>query len=295
MAVLKLIAKVAVALVVVLALAIAGLAWRGQSIADRRWDIAVGARTPGLVGDLAEGARQAQIRGCTECHGPDLGGAVLAMTPVAEFVPPNLTRGQGGVTAGYTDADWERAIRHGVAPGGRALILMPSDDNTTMSEADFAHLLAYLKSVPAVDRQLQPTRFTRLGLALVGAGQLPLLSVARIDHAQPPAAPAVAASVEYGAYVARICAGCHGENYAGGPLPGAPPDMAVPANLTPAGAVSEWTLAQFASAVRTGVRPDGRQMRKQDMPWTAFAAMTDTEIEALYLYLRSLPRAERRP
>lgn len=272
------------------------LAWRGNATLAKRWNIEpTEGGAQGIVVDLAEGQRQAKIRGCLDCHGADLGGQVLALTPVAAFIPPNLSSGQGSVTAGYTDADWQRAIRHGVGPGGRPLILMPSDDNTRMSEADFASLLAYLRSVPAVDRTLEPTALTLLGKILLGAGQLPLLTVERIDHSGKPLAVAVAATVEYGGYVARICSGCHGGNFAGGPIPGMPPHAPLAANLTPAGAIKDWTLAQFAAAVRTGVRPDGRKLEPRFMPWTAFSAMTDTEIEALHLYFQSLPAADKRP
>jgi mono/diheme cytochrome c family protein len=288
--------KLSAVLLVVLGLVAGVLAWRGSATLAKRWNIEPTAGRAGdLVADLAEGERQAKIRGCLECHGADLGGQVLALTPVGALIPPNLTRGQGGVTAAYSDDDWQRAIRHGVGPGGRPLILMPSDDNTTMSEADFASLLAYLKSVAPVDRQLEPTALTLLGKVLLGAGQLPLLTVERIDHSLQPQSVAVAATVEYGGYVARICSGCHGSNFAGGPIPGQPPDMPAAANLTPKGAMKDWTLTQFTTALRTGVRPDGRKMEPQNMPWTAFSAMTDTEVEALYRYFQSIPAADRRP
>lgn len=290
---LKLIAKLLFGLLAVLALAIGLFGWRGHSLVARHWEVTIPERAPVAAVDLAEGARIAQIRGCSGCHAKDLGGEVLAEAPIGSLVPPNLTPGKGSVTRAYTDADWERAIRHGVGPGGRALILMPSDDNTTMSEADFANLLAYLKSVPPVDRELPPTRFTVLGFALLGAGQLPLLAAERIDHSLQPAAPAVAADAAYGAYVARTCSGCHGSNFAGGPIPGMPPGAPPAANLTPAGRLPQWTLEQFAAAVRTGARPDGTQMDDRFMPWAAFAAMTDTEIEALYRHFQSLPRTDR--
>ncbi len=292
----KTILKGLVGLVLLLVLLAGALAWRGQSILSRPWEIAIAPRTAPLPpADLAEGKRLATIRGCLECHSADLGGQVLAQAPIGDLVPPNLTRGKGSVVAGYNAEDWERAIRHGVGPGGRPLILMPSDDNTTMSEADFAALLAYVQSVPPVDRENPPTRLSLLGSVLLGAGQLPLLTAERIDHSLRPAQPVAAATVEYGAYMANMCAGCHGVNFAGGPIPGQPPQFPPAANLTPKGAIKDWTLAQFGAALRTGVRPDGRKMEPQYMPWSAFSAMTDTEVEALYQYLRSLPSADERP
>lgn len=282
-------------LLVVLALAVGVLAWRGNSILAKRWEIQPVAGTdPSVAADLAAGEHQAKIRGCLECHGADLGGQVLALTPIGPMVPPNLTQGQGSVTAKYTDADWQRAIRHGIGPGGRPLILMPSDDNTTMSESDFASLVAYIQNAPPVDRVNEPTKLSLLGKVLLGAGQLPMLTAERIDHTLKPLSVAVAATAEYGGYLARICSGCHGANFAGGPAPGLPPDAPQAANLTPAGRAAGWSLTEFSTALRTGKRPDGTQMQPQFMPWPAFSHMTDVEVEALQRYLQSLPPADKR-
>ena len=68
---------------------------------------------------IAEGERLASFY-CTGCHGQDLGGKDFFDEPALGVVDaPNLTPGQGGVSGGYSDADWVRAIRHGVDPLGR--------------------------------------------------------------------------------------------------------------------------------------------------------------------------------
>jgi len=286
---------VGLCLLLVMAIGIGDLAWRGEAKLARRWQIEPASSTVATVGaDLAEGERIAQIRGCKECHGADMGGQVLALAPIGALVPPNLTRGPGGVIADYTDRDWQLAIRHGIGPAGRPLILMPSDDNTRMSESDFAALLAYLKSLSPVNRQLQPTAFTFLGKVLLGAEKLPLLTAERIDHSIKPQAVMPAASVEYGAYLAQICAGCHRPDFSGGAMAGMPPEAPPAANLTPVGYLATWTLEQFSTAVRQGKRPDGSVMGKEFMPWSAFSGMTDSEVEALYSYLRTLPKVETR-
>ena len=66
---------------------------------------------------------------------------------------PNLTRGAGGVAAGYSDdAAWVRAIRHGLNPQGRALVIMPSEVFYFLSDEDLGALVAYVKSLPPVER-----------------------------------------------------------------------------------------------------------------------------------------------
>jgi hypothetical protein len=58
-------------------------------------------------------------------------------------------------------------------------------------------------------------------------------------------------------------------------------------NLTPGGLVS-WTHDDFRRAIREGKRPDGSVLN-EFMPWQTFAKLTDLEVEAIWLYLRSVP------
>ena len=89
----------------------------------------------------------------------------------------------------------------------------------------------------------------------------------------------------YGEYVGRMCAGCHGANYAGGPplAPGTPPV----ADLRPS-ALKGWTEADFLRALREGKRPDGSDI-DPFMPWNMTSRMTDTELRALWAFLSQLP------
>ena len=58
---------------------------------------------------------------CQECHEGDLGGKMMIDDAAfARLATANLTAGRGGI-AGYTDADFERAIRHGVGRDDRPL------------------------------------------------------------------------------------------------------------------------------------------------------------------------------
>ena len=54
---------------------------------------------------LARGRHLAVTRGCTECHGADLGGnTIMEEPPIGRLAGPNLTRGTGGVVAGFSTA-----------------------------------------------------------------------------------------------------------------------------------------------------------------------------------------------
>jgi mono/diheme cytochrome c family protein len=233
-----------------------------------------------------------ETRGCAECHGADGRGVVFIDSPEGMRVKsPNITTGPGGVVSDYNEGDWVRAIRHGVAPNGHALFVMPSEDYNRMTDADFAALVAYVRSLPPVKGESAELRVPMIVKALYGAG-LVKDSAEKIDHRKPPAAPvAVGATVQHGAYVAAMCAGCHRANFEGGPIAGAPPDWPPAANLTAGGAFARYDTAEkFISMMRTGKRPDGTEVSKV-MPFMSLRNFNDTDLHAMYLYFRSLPAA----
>ncbi|HZI88914.1 MAG TPA: c-type cytochrome [Candidatus Polarisedimenticolia bacterium] len=61
-------------------------------------------------------------------------------------------------------------------------------------------------------------------------------------------------------------------------------------NLTPdpSTGIGPWTESDIVTAVRTGKRPDGRQLMPP-MPWPDFAALTDEDAGAIAKYLKSIP------
>jgi mono/diheme cytochrome c family protein len=61
-------------------------------------------------------------------------------------------------------------------------------------------------------------------------------------------------------------------------------------NLTPdtETGIGSWTTTQIATAIRSGVRPDGRVLAPV-MPWAAFSKLTVDDVTAIALYLKSLP------
>jgi len=232
---------------------------------------------------------------CAECHGPDLGGTVFINVPiVAKLYAINLTRGKGGIGAAMSDLDWERAIRHGVAPDGRKLLFMPSHEFAHLNDDDLGALIAYIKSVPAVNREWPASRVGPVGRLLYLKGDLPLLPAEIVDHAaasDPVITPAP--TVEFGRYVARVggCRGCHGETLSGGPIPGTPPEFKAPSNITPKG-IGHYAEADFFRALREGVRPPGTPLDTAYMPvrWTKL--MTDDEIRAVFMFLKTVPPKE---
>ena len=88
-----------------------------------------------------------------------------------------------------------------------------------------------------------------------------------------------------------MCSGCHLEDLSGGKVPGGDPSWPAASNLTPAaGALGDWSYDEFVTAMREGVRPDGRALvTPMDAVIGYTSNMTETEIQALWAYLRSIP------
>ena len=195
------------------------------------------------------------------------------------------------MTAKYQAADWERTIRHGVKPDGRPTLIMPSEDYNRLTDDDLASLVAYVRRLPP-----EPGRPAVLDLPLVvrvmyGFGAIPD-AASRIDHTLPPSKPvAEGVTLKHGQYVAQMCIGCHGERFAGGKIPGAPPDWPAAADLRP-GAPGMKPYADdqaFLAMLRTGQRRDGSKPKV--MPFDSLKVLSDVDARALHLYLTTLPAA----
>lgn len=222
---------------------------------------------------------------CVDCHGGDLGGKVLIDDPaVGRMSAPNLT--PAGRAASFTDADWVRAIRHGVRRDGRPLAIMPADLYTNLADADLAALIAYLKQVSPVERELPSNRIGPLARFGLVSNKMPLLPAEHIDHGRERSAPAPGVTAEYGRYLASIgCAGCHGEQ-----MKGKSDAFHDVPDVTPHGRTAGWSREQFIATLRTGLRPDRSTLSPEKMPWPLVGQMTDDELSAIYEYLQQLDR-----
>jgi mono/diheme cytochrome c family protein len=226
---------------------------------------------------------------CTDCHGPNLAGQVMDDDPLfGTLVSANLTSGIGGIGGTFSDADWIRALRHGVDNEGKPLVVMPAETLGKLSDQDLAIIIAYVKNFPPVDSELPEIRLGLLARLFMVTGLAPdLLSAELIDHdAERPPDPVPGASAAYGEYLAFMCTVCHTEDLSGGP--GAGEGM----NLTPGGQLADWSEEDFIQTIRTGVAPDGVRLDDEEMPWRILGRFSDQEFKAIWLYLQSLPAVE---
>jgi mono/diheme cytochrome c family protein len=226
---------------------------------------------------------------CVECHSPTgelpmIGGVDIGKDiplPLGSFVSVNLT--PAGPLKDWSDGEILRILREGVDPKGRPLAIMGAVRARYMSDEDLHSIIAYLRHQPAAGAPTPdpPDRPNLLGAIMMALNMVP---------SEPPvtgsrSAPPKAATAEYGQYLVSFqdCMICHGPNLDGKPtsplVEPAGPNVRV---------VKGWTAEEFVHTIRTGVDPSGHKLLSV-MPWRTIARLDDTELNAIYAYLLSLP------
>ena len=232
---------------------------------------------------ILEGRRLATIHGCfAGCHGKEAEGGVLFDQPIiAHVVAPNLT----ATVRKYSDAELVVAIRHGLRPDGHSMVVMPSEGFLLLTDEDLGRIIAFLKSLPAVEGPGPSFSVGPVGRVGIATGKLKLVAQLIADTVPPPEATSEEAT--HGRYLARTsCVQCHGTDLRGASNPDfTSPDLQVVAAYSP---------EAFAQLLRTGVALGGRKLGVMGA-WAQsnLSQLTDAEIVALYVYLHALPDAAR--
>lgn len=238
---------------------------------------------------LARGKHLADsLGGCLACHGEDgAGGKLEDMGPLGQFQAPNITT--GGTLGQYSDGELARLIKHGIRKDGTSVRFMPSTELNWWPEDDVAALASYLRTLPPKQGGEGVFKLGFLAKVLDRFDAIPIDIARRIDHANVPSSPPAAETPEYGSFIAKSCTGCHGETLSGGKLPGAPPELPIPLNLTAhETGLKDWTFADFDKLMREGVRKNGAKLNPF-MPQASFKNYSELEMKALWAYLRSAP------
>lgn len=208
---------------------------------------------------------------------------------------PNLTPAALGT---WTDGELLRAFTAGVTRDGRALFpLMPYPAYGRMARPDAEAIIAYLRTLAPIERQV-PAQ----------ALDVPMNLIVRLipRPSAPSPVPDPADEVAYGRYMATIaaCGECHtpieaGEPdsamaFAGGHAFQMPWGTSRAANITPdpETGIGGWTREQFLA--RFAAYRGARELVSAGgfntiMPWTQLAGMTETDLGAIYAYLRTVP------
>ena len=241
------------------------------------------------------------IAACGNCHTPkgpdgDLPGMELAGMTYKDsegkviYQFPNITPDLETGVGGWTHEQLVVAIREGIRPDGSVMKgIMPFELYRQLSDADVKAIAAYILSVPAVRNEISGPE---MGEPLSVGKDVAELTVAAVSRDDP---------VAYGAYLAGPIGHCiechtpgsHGKfDYAnnlgaGGRLFVGPWGESVASNITPTG-LSRWTDDEIKTMISKGMRPDGSPMLPP-MGYSYYANISDTDLDAIVAYLRSLP------
>ena len=111
--------------------------------------------TSAMAAPTDAGRYQVALGDCEGCHGKNLAGGVVLTTPFGRMVTPNITPDKDTGIGNYTAEDFARAMKAGIAPGGKLLYpAMPYPSYARMSDADIAALWAYMRTVKPVKHQV---------------------------------------------------------------------------------------------------------------------------------------------
>jgi mono/diheme cytochrome c family protein len=265
-----------------------------------------------LTAALATGAARAEtllergaylMRGivaCGNCHtpqGPDgplpgmelAGGLLLedeAFTAYGANLTPDVETGIGA----WSDEEIVTAIREGRRPDGSMIgPLMPIALYRDISDRDVRAIVAYLRALEPVRNEVPDSVYR---IPVPPAYGPPVTSVAEVTPDDGAA---------YGAYLAGPlghCIECHSpmgpmgpdwrdQTGAGGIAFHGPWGVSLAPNITPAG-LGAWSDAEIKTAITQGQRPDGSRLLPP-MPFDYYRNISESDLDALVGYLRSLP------
>jgi len=216
------------------------------------------------------------------------GGRPFDLGPAGVMFTRNLTPDPETGLGEWTDEEIEIAIRTGISRDGRQLHpLMPYTIFNQMADADMDAIIAYLRSIPAVENAVPVIDF---GLPNMG---LPM-SDEEIVMPDPEAEPEA-----YRHYLLTSvlgCTHCHTpvdpntgapmmDQFLGGGQPYEGPwGIVYGTNLTPhENGLAAWSEDDIARVLTSGVRIDGRRLIL--MPWQDYANLTLEDLDAVITYL----------
>lgn len=227
---------------------------------------------------VAHGKRLSVVLDCTGCHGPNLQGTNLADKPAdGAMYAPNITL----LVPGYSDAELDRLIRHGVPKDGRRFWFMQVETYQFLSDPDFAALIAYLRTLKPAGKSLPAFRFNRVEYKDVEQGIMGDAQAQIRKYRENPPID-LGPKHAWGRYLVKTtCTGCHNNALQGW------------TNFTPnldiAGAYSKAELTRLLTTGEGKTRKDLGIM--SGMGRDHFSRLTPREREAIVDYI--LARANR--
>ncbi|MBM9579298.1 c-type cytochrome [Leptospira sp. 201903070] len=215
------------------------------------------------------------------------------------FYSKNITPALTGLK-NWTDTDIFYAITAGVSKDGTPLFpLMPYENYAQMDKEDIYSMIAYIRTIPAVENQVEKSK-----------ANFPVNLIVRTIPKAPEFSqrPEPKDTVAYGKYMftAAACNNCHTQKIKGKPVEGMEYAGGFEFALITGGKVrsanitsdvqtgiGNWTRETFierfrANAKRAKTSPNIKPGEFNSvMPWLEYAGMTDQDLGAIFDYLMS--------
>jgi alcohol dehydrogenase (quinone), cytochrome c subunit len=258
---------------------------------------------------VARGEYLAKAGDCFACHstprGKPFAGGLPMTTPMGRIYSTNITPDRETGIGRYSEADFAKAVREGVAPDGRALYpAMPYPSYAKVGDADMKALYAYF--MQGVTPVRQANRATDIPWPLNMRWPLKIWNVVFLDNTRYQTKADKDAQWNRGAYLVQglgHCGACHTPRGIGFQekaldesgrafLTGAPLENWFASNLTGNHntGLGRWSEDDLNTFLRTGANAHA----------TAFGSMTDVinystqtlseaDTRAIARYIKSLP------
>jgi mono/diheme cytochrome c family protein len=254
------------------------------------------------------------VAACMDCHstrdwtqysGPMVAGTLGAggekfdenMGFPGKIYASNLTPHNLG---SWTDGDILKAMTTGESKDGRALFpVMAYSRFGKMDQEDLLSIIAYIRSLSPISNSIPKTELN-----------FPVNLINKTLPSRPTfqKIPASSDSVRYGAYLVNAagCVDCHSKTDKGNIIEGSefgggmefkfPSGTLRSPNITmhQANGLGNWTKEAFVKRFKLYADSNyksekvGMTVNNTTMPWTMYAGMKETDLEAMYVYLKSL-------
>jgi mono/diheme cytochrome c family protein len=269
---------------------------------------------PKHVPDVFKGELVFNAGGCASCHATppagacdgkaadkrQLGGGRCLKTPFGTFHAPNLSSDKTDGIGAWTDEQFATAMLKGVSPKGEHYYpSFPFTSYQRMKLEDVQDLRAYLMTLPAVAGKAPPHALPLPFQVRRGLGLWKLLF---LDGKPYVPAPNATPDVVRGGYLVESmghCGECHTPrnalggaqralHLAGGPAPEGP--GWIPNITQAADGLASWSKEDIASALGTGLLPDGDSFGGSMVEVQEnMARLPAADRLAIGAYLKSLP------
>ena len=254
---------------------------------------------------IARGAYLARAGNCMACHtergGQPYAGGRGIDTPFGTVYASNLTPDAATGLGQWSAEAFRRALHEGRSRDGHLLYpVFPYTHTTLVSDGDADALLAFLRSVPPVEKPVAPhaLRFPVNTQAALAVWRLLYFQPARFQ-------PEASQSAEWnrGAYLARglaHCSACHSGRDA---LGGSSPDLRWGAGLMPDGhwlapslrdpaqaGLSKWSVEAVADLLQHGRNASATVMGPMaEVVFDGTQYLSRDDLRAMAVFLKDLP------